>query len=201
MHESEKKKVKSLSHVRILATQWTAAHQAPPSMGFSRLEYWSGVPLPSPPAPWEDHKGGLGGALAHPWGSDGCLCSHLGSVGHAPSAQDPVCRGLGKPGPPPQGHRGVTSPRRSEARGHSPPAPTTPTPCPFPHAAPSARRASPCPACHDQHRRCVLSASVPDRPPWAGTSPPTQGNEGDATDFNATHDVFRSEEHASCGVL
>ena len=39
--------VKSLSHVRLLATPWTAAHQAPLSMGFSRQEYWSGVPLPS----------------------------------------------------------------------------------------------------------------------------------------------------------
>ena len=44
-----KVKVKSLSRVRLLATPWTAAHQAPPSMGFSRQEYWSGVPLPSPP--------------------------------------------------------------------------------------------------------------------------------------------------------
>ena len=42
-----KVKVKSLSRVRLLATTWTAAHQAPPSMGFSRQEYWSGVPLPS----------------------------------------------------------------------------------------------------------------------------------------------------------
>ena len=41
-------KVKSLSHVRLLATPWTAAHQAPLSMGFSKQEYWSGVPLPSP---------------------------------------------------------------------------------------------------------------------------------------------------------
>ena len=41
-------KVKSLSRVRLLATPWTAAHQAPPSMGFSRQEYWSGLPLPSP---------------------------------------------------------------------------------------------------------------------------------------------------------
>ena len=41
-------KVKSLSRVRLLATTWTAAYQAPPSMGFSRQEYWSGVPLPSP---------------------------------------------------------------------------------------------------------------------------------------------------------
>ena len=42
-------KVKSPSHVLLLATSWTAAHQAPLSMGFSRQEYWSGVPLPSPP--------------------------------------------------------------------------------------------------------------------------------------------------------
>ena len=40
-----KVKVKSLSHVWLLATPWTAAYQAPPSMGFSRQEYWSGVPL------------------------------------------------------------------------------------------------------------------------------------------------------------
>ena len=40
-----KVKVKSLSRVRLLATSWTAAYQAPPSMGFSRQEYWSGVPL------------------------------------------------------------------------------------------------------------------------------------------------------------
>ena len=43
-----KVKVKSLSCVQLLATAWTAAHQAPPSTGFSRQEYWSGVPLPSP---------------------------------------------------------------------------------------------------------------------------------------------------------
>ena len=43
-----KVKVKSLSRVRLLATPWTAAYQTPPSMGFSRQEYWSGVPLPSP---------------------------------------------------------------------------------------------------------------------------------------------------------
>ena len=46
-------KVKSESEVALLcptlATPWTAAYQAPPSMGFSRQEYWSGVPLPSPP--------------------------------------------------------------------------------------------------------------------------------------------------------
>ena len=50
-----KGKVKSLSCVRLLATPWTAAYQAPPSMGFSRQEYWSGVPLPS--AMHESEKG------------------------------------------------------------------------------------------------------------------------------------------------
>ena len=43
-----KTKVKSLSRVWLLVTPWTAAHQAPPSMGLSRQEYWSGLPLPSP---------------------------------------------------------------------------------------------------------------------------------------------------------
>ena len=41
-------KVKLLSHVWLLVTPWTAVYQAPPSMVFSRQEYWSGVPLPSP---------------------------------------------------------------------------------------------------------------------------------------------------------
>ena len=40
--------MKSLSRVRLLATPWTAAYQAPPSMGFARQKYWSGLPLPSP---------------------------------------------------------------------------------------------------------------------------------------------------------
>ena len=43
-----KVKVKSLSHVWLLVTPWTAAYQAPPSMGLSRQEYWSGLPFPSP---------------------------------------------------------------------------------------------------------------------------------------------------------
>ena len=42
-----KVKVKSFSCVRLLATPWTAAHQAPPSTGFSRQEYWSALPVPS----------------------------------------------------------------------------------------------------------------------------------------------------------
>ena len=48
MQESEKVKVNSLSRVRLVVTPWTAAYQPPPSMGVSRQEYWSGVPLPSP---------------------------------------------------------------------------------------------------------------------------------------------------------
>ena len=54
--------MKSLSRVRLPATPWTAAHQAPSSMGFSKQEYWSGVPLPSPfgslvgPKNWVDIK-------------------------------------------------------------------------------------------------------------------------------------------------
>ena len=40
--------MKSLSHVQLFVTPWTVAHQAPQSMGFSRQEYWSGLPFPSP---------------------------------------------------------------------------------------------------------------------------------------------------------
>ena len=43
-----KVKVKLLSHVRLFATPWTVAYQASPSTGFSRQEYWSGLPFPSP---------------------------------------------------------------------------------------------------------------------------------------------------------
>ena len=45
---SMKVKVKSLSHVQLFAAPWTVAHQAPPSVGFSSQEYWSGLPSPSP---------------------------------------------------------------------------------------------------------------------------------------------------------
>ena len=41
-------KMKSLSSVQLFATPWTVAYQAPPSMGFSRQEYWSGLPFPTP---------------------------------------------------------------------------------------------------------------------------------------------------------
>ena len=43
-----KVKVKSLSHVQLLETPWTTGYLVPPSMGFSRQKYWSGLPLPSP---------------------------------------------------------------------------------------------------------------------------------------------------------
>ena len=80
-------KVKSLSPVRLLATPWTGAHQAPPLMGFSRQEYWSGVPLPSPhsPATWanDDITNGqylemLG--LLPPFGLFGCGVPHVQEV-------------------------------------------------------------------------------------------------------------------------
>ena len=48
--------VKLLSHVQLFAIPWTIVHQAPPSMGFSRQEYWSGVPLPSLPGYPTDHQ-------------------------------------------------------------------------------------------------------------------------------------------------
>ena len=44
----QRKKVKSLSRVRLFATLWTVAYEARTSMGFSRQEYWSGLPFPSP---------------------------------------------------------------------------------------------------------------------------------------------------------
>ena len=47
-HEDTCSEVKLLSHVRLFATPWTVAYQAPPSLGFSRQEYWSGLPFPSP---------------------------------------------------------------------------------------------------------------------------------------------------------
>ena len=47
-HHSLKVKVKSLSRVRLFATPWTVAQQASPSVGFSRQEYWIGLPFPSP---------------------------------------------------------------------------------------------------------------------------------------------------------
>ena len=64
-----KVKVKSLSRVWLFVTPWTAAYQAPPSMGFSRQEYWSGVPLPSPMH--ESEKWKQPARLLRPWGFPG----------------------------------------------------------------------------------------------------------------------------------
>ena len=63
-----KVKVKLLSRDRLLATPWTAAYQAPPSMGFSRQEYWSGVPLPSPYNSYPTTD------LRSPWRSESSSC-------------------------------------------------------------------------------------------------------------------------------
>ena len=48
LEEGKQSEMKPLSCVRLFATPWTVAYQAAPSMGFSRQEYWSGLPFPSP---------------------------------------------------------------------------------------------------------------------------------------------------------
>ena len=58
-------KVKSLSCAGPLATPWIAAHQAPPSMGFSRQEYWSRLPLPSPIIDYQGTRNNQGCFSAH----------------------------------------------------------------------------------------------------------------------------------------
>ena len=63
-----KVKVKSLSRGRLFSTRWTAAYQAPPSMGFSRQVYWSGVPLPSP-ASNAQKSPSQASAILEPWTS------------------------------------------------------------------------------------------------------------------------------------
>ena len=66
----ERRKVKSLSHVWLLATPWTVAYQPPPSMEFSRQEHWSGLPFPSPKGTIERRKVKLLShvrLLATPW--------------------------------------------------------------------------------------------------------------------------------------
>ena len=75
-------KVKSLSRVRPSATPCPAAYQAPPSMGFSRQEYWSGLPLPSPglSAYTELNHVDLNGWLLGGWtGVDGAERAGLGA--------------------------------------------------------------------------------------------------------------------------
>ena len=58
--------VKLLSRVRLFATPWTVAYQAPPSMGFSRQEYWSGLPFPSPRI-WKEILNGRHQTPLHKW--------------------------------------------------------------------------------------------------------------------------------------
>ena len=71
-----KVKVKSLSRVRLPATPWTAAYQAPPSVGFSRRECWSGVPLPSPTSCISHATNG--GIHESPGGAgDKCVCVNV----------------------------------------------------------------------------------------------------------------------------
>ena len=72
-----KVKGKSLSHIRLLATPWTAAYQAPSFIGFSRQEYWSGLPLPSPPleSTWPYHKSFREWNCSSPWGLVTTRCS------------------------------------------------------------------------------------------------------------------------------
>ena len=85
-----KVKGKSLSPVWLLAIPWTAAYQAPPSMGFSRQEYWSGVPLPSPILPLDSiEQGGQKSCLGPREGDRfpatwwrGCQCRSKWSMGH-----------------------------------------------------------------------------------------------------------------------
>ena len=106
-------KVKSLSRVRLCATPETAAHQAPPSLGFSRQEHWSGLPFPSPmresevaqscPAPSDPMDSSLPGSSVHgifqarvlEWGaitfSDGCdAATAAKSLQSCPTLCDPI---------------------------------------------------------------------------------------------------------------
>ena len=74
--------MKSLSRVRLLATPWTAAYEVPLSMGFSRQEYWSGVPLPDPEI-----------KLAYPESpalAGGCFAAAAKSLQSCPTLCDPI---------------------------------------------------------------------------------------------------------------
>ena len=77
-----KVKMKSLSRPRLLATPWTTAYQAPPSMGFSRQEYWSGVPLPSPSGGASGNLNEMLVAQSCPTLCDPTNCSPSGSSIH-----------------------------------------------------------------------------------------------------------------------
>ena len=82
-----KVKVKSLSRVRLFGTPWTAAYQAPPSIGFSRQEYWSGVPLPSPILEADRPKFGSWLNPVFPGGSDSkAFAYNVGDLGSIPGS-------------------------------------------------------------------------------------------------------------------
>jgi len=80
-----KVKVKSLSGDWLVVTPWNAAHQAPPSMGFSRQEYWSGLPLPSPSTWLETLK-----ASENFSPNLLCACVHAQSLQSCPPLSDPM---------------------------------------------------------------------------------------------------------------
>ena len=121
-----KVKVKSLSRVRLLVTPWTAAYQAPPSLGFSRQEYWSGVPSPSPATLLLTHWILLHGLLCctrnecvkrlPPWGL-GTYCFFLGlSFSRCPGVFKTYfrsllqCHSLPSPLPTPRGMWDISVP-------------------------------------------------------------------------------------------
>ena len=97
------KKVKSLSRVRLFATSWTVAHQAPPSREFSRREYWSGLPFPSPGEKWtkESNKEKRGDDRKHDPNTKICFyhLQLLGCVGVLSFPPGMVCSGVHVPPP------------------------------------------------------------------------------------------------------
>ena len=82
-----KVKVKSLSRFWLLMTPWTAAYQAPPSMGFSRQEYWSGLPLPGGQKRPVGSPSQLGRAAARIPPSTSCLSMLPSKEGNSPGCQ------------------------------------------------------------------------------------------------------------------
>ena len=81
-------KCQSLSRVRLFAMSWTVAHHAPLSMGFSRQEYWSGLPCPPPghlPEPGTEPMSPAGRQILCHW-------RHKGSFPGGPSGKEPTCQ-------------------------------------------------------------------------------------------------------------
>ena len=83
-----KVKVKSFSRVQLLVTPWTAAYQAPLPMGFSRQEYWSGVPLPSPMQVIDSHNNTA--LYIHCYDSDNGMRWYAKSLQSCPTLCDPI---------------------------------------------------------------------------------------------------------------